>query len=567
MDLESNTPTMATAAVADQLGHRVSDGKFTLQSNGHVNAARYRTVVSQDMNSWPSTRRFGASVVVSLLLTACAASASQRATLGAGVAPGALRRQDALWLDRVSYGLNSQVVMDYRRLGRVRWLDEQLQATDGQLPPVIATQIDHMEISHQDAAQLLHELQDRRKSINALPEGDDREAARKALNDAGNRYAYQAIRRELLRAVYSPSQIREQMVWFWLNHFSVFQYKGDLRWLIADYEERAIRPHALGHFRDLVLATLQHPAMLQYLDNQQNAANHINENYARELMELHTLGVGSGYSQQDVQQLAHILTGSGINVGDAPRLKPQWQQLYLRRGAFEFNPARHDFGPKTLLGRTIEGKGFDEVESAVDLIVRQHACAHFISQQLAVYFLADDPPPQLVKKMEQTFERSDGDIAEVLRTLFMAPEFNAALGTKFKDPRRYVVSAVRLAYDDNPISNSRPMLNWLNALGEAPYGRQTPDGYPLTESSWASPGQISRRFEIARSIGSGNAGLFDAEDGGPSTTSGFPQLSGRLYYEAIEPFLAANTRTALSRASSQQEWNTFLLCSPDFNYE
>jgi uncharacterized protein (DUF1800 family) len=515
-----------------------------------------------------------------VLLTGCASSGSQpagtsgstpvRVTQGpaaAGASLPSLKQQDALWLDRVTYGISSQTVSDYRRLGRAHWLDEQLKATDDALPAAVSAQIDRLDISHLDVVPVLADLQARRKAINAMTDSDQKEAARKAMNETGNRYAYQAMRRELLRAVYSPSQVREQMVWFWLNHFSVFQYKGELRWLIGDYEERAIRPNALGHFRDLVLATLEHPAMLQYLDNQQNAANHINENYARELMELHTLGVGSGYSQQDVQQLARILTGSSINFGVEPRLKPQWQGLYLRRGAFEFNPARHDFGPKTLLGHTIEGKGFDEVESAVDLIVHQHACAHFISQQLAVYFVADHPPATLVRKLEQTFERTDGDIAEVLRTLFLAPEFNAALGTKFKDPRRYVVSAVRLAYDDNPISNTRPMLNWLNSLGEAPFGHQTPDGYPLTEASWASPGQISRRFEIARSIGSGNAGLFDAEDGGTATASGFPQLSGRLYYEAIEPFLADNTRTALSRANSQQEWNTFLLSSPDFNYE
>src|SRR6202011_4720041 len=133
------------------------------------------------------------------------------------------------------------------------------------------------------------------------------------------------------------------LVWFWLNPFSCYSHTHDTKWMLGDYEENAIRPHALGHFRDLVLATLQHPAMLQYLDNQQNAAGHLNENYARELMELHTLGVQSGYTQEDVQQLARILTGAGINTGDAPRLKAQWQQLYVRRGAFEFNPARHDF--------------------------------------------------------------------------------------------------------------------------------------------------------------------------------------------------------------------------------
>ena len=478
-----------------------------------------------------------------------------------------LRREDVLWLQRVSLGLDRQTLADYRRFGREGFLQQQLDARDGSLPAPIAAQIDAMEISHADPARSLSELQGTYKSINAMPDGPDKEQARKALNDQGNKLAYESIRRDLLRAIYSRSQLQEQIVWFWLNHFSVHQYKANLRWLIGDYEEQAIRPHALGHFRDLVLATLEHPAMLQYLDNQQNAAGHINENYARELMELHTLGVGAGYTQQDVQQLARVLTGVGINAGDAPRLKPEWQALYRRRGAFEFNPARHDFGPKMLLGHNIAGQGFGEVEQAVTLIVRQSACARFISRKIATYFVADDPPPQLVAKMAQTFQSTDGDIAAVLRTMLLSSEFNAALGGKFKDPMRYVVSAVRLAYDGRAIDNSRPLLNWLNALGEPPYGRPTPDGYPLTETSWASPGQISRRFEIARAIGSGAAGLFDPEDGSPATTTGFPQLSSRLYFEAIDPFLTASTHSALERANSQQEWNTFLLSSPEFNYE
>jgi uncharacterized protein (DUF1800 family) len=199
--------------------------------------------------------------------------------------------------------------------------------------------------------------------------------------------------------------------------------------------------------------------------------------------------------------------------------------------------------------------------------VHQSACARFISRQLASYFLADDPPPQLVARMAQTFEHTDGDIAAVLRTLLLAPEFNTALGLKFKDPMRYVVSAVRFAYDGRPISSTRPLINWLNSLGEAPYGRQTPDGYPLNQAAWASSGQMSRRFEIARAIGSGNAGLFDMEDGSAATTTGFPQLSNRLYFETVEPFLAKGTREALERANSPQEWNTFLLSSPDFSYE
>jgi uncharacterized protein (DUF1800 family) len=507
-----------------------------------------------------------------VLLLACTGSATRTDVNAAGSSRAAaalpvLHREDMLWLERVTFGLDSAAVADYQRLGRERFLDRQLEAGDGVLPAAIAAQIAALEVSHAEPAQWLADVNARYKAINALPDGPNKEQARKALNDQGNKLAYEAIRRDLLRAVYSPSQLREQMIWFWLNHFSVHQSKANLRWLVGDYEERAIRPYALGHFKDLVLATLEHPAMLQYLDNSQNAVGHINENYARELMELHTLGVGAGYTQQDVQQLARVLTGVGIGVGNPPKLKPEWQRLYIRRGAFEFNPARHDFGAKMLLGHTIEGKGFGEVEDAVTLIVGQPACARFISRQLASYFVADNPPPQLVERMAQTFERTGGDIAAVLRTMLLAREFNAALGGKFKDPMRYVVSAVRFAYDDRPISNTHPLLNWLNGLGEAPFGRQTPDGYPLTELNWASSGQMSRRFEIARLIGSGNAGLFDPEDGGAATASGFPQLSNRLYFEAVEPFLAARTRDALNRANSQQEWNTFLLSSPDFSYE
>jgi uncharacterized protein (DUF1800 family) len=510
-------------------------------------------------------RRDFVGVCTAVLLAGCSTQPGQPRTASAPLHP--LRREDTRWLERTSFGLDTENVADYRRLGRERFLDRQLHPAPAELPAPIAAQIAGLEITRADPVQAIAGINAQYKVINAMPDGPDKEQARKALNDRGNKLAYEAIRRELLRAVYSPAQLQEQMTWFWLNHFSVFQYKANLRWLVGDYEEHAIRPHVFGHFKDLVMATLQHPAMLQYLDNNQNAAGHINENYARELLELHTLGVSGGYSQQDVQELARVLTGVGINVGDAPRLKPEWQRLYLRSGAFEFNPARHDFGTKTLLGHPVRGNGFGEVEDAVGIIVSQSACARFISRELATYFVADDPPPILVERMAQTFMRTDGDIAAVLHTLFMSPELGVSFGAKFKDPMRFVVSAVRFAYDGKPISNTRPMLNWLNGLGEAPYGRQTPDGYPMTELGWASSGQMSRRFEIARIIGAGNAALFDPEDGSGAGTVGFPQLANRLYFEAVEPFLATHTKAALDRANSQQEWNTFLLSSPDFNYE
>src|SRR5580700_8907644 len=322
-----------------------------------------------------------------LLLAGCATRTDLPRASAAPVTE--MHRKDALWLERVSFGLDSASVESYRQLGRERFLDRQLHPGADELPVPIAADIAALEISHADPAKWLADLNAQYKVINAMSDGTEKEQARKALNDRGNKLAYEAIRRDLLRAVYSPAQLQEQMVWFWLNHFSVFQYKANLRWLVGDYEERAIRPHVFGHFKDLVMATLEHPAMLQYLDNNQNAAGHINENYARELLELHTLGVGGGYSQQDVQELARVLTGVGINVGDQPKLKPEMQRLYVRSGAFEFNPARHDFGPKTLLGRPIGGAGFGEVEEAVTLLVNQPACARFISRQMANYFAGD----------------------------------------------------------------------------------------------------------------------------------------------------------------------------------
>jgi uncharacterized protein (DUF1800 family) len=494
------------------------------------------------------------------------------AVAGAAVLPtwamsSELSREDIQWLDRVTYGPSTATVEEYRKLGRRRFLDEQLHPKDVHLPQAATDQIAALDLSHANPADLLATVFKEQQRINALPDETQKQADRKTLNEKGNKLAYEAARREILRALYSPAQLQEQLTWFWLNHFSVFQYKANDAWLVGDYAEHAIRPLALGHFRDLVVATLTHPAMLQYLDNAQNAAGHINENYARELMELHTLGVGSGYTQQDIQELARVLTGVGVNAsGNEPKLKPEWQKLYRRQGAFEFNPARHDFGSKTLLGQRIDGGGFDEVEKAVDVIVSQPACAQYVSRKLAMYFVSDNPPRSLTDRMAKTFQKTHGDIAEVLETMFKSREFTASLGAKFKDPMHFVVSTVRLAYDGKSIINTHPVVNWLTALGEPLFGRQTPDGYPLTESGWASSGQISRRFEIARAIGSGNGGLFEPEDGSPAATTGFPQLSTRLYFAAVEPFLSSNARTALEHAGSQLEWNTYLLASPDFNY-
>ncbi|MBS0590406.1 MAG: DUF1800 domain-containing protein [Proteobacteria bacterium] len=484
----------------------------------------------------------------------------------AASAPAALSRDDALWLDRVTYGLDSATVARFRQLGRQRFLDEQLAGKNDALPAAVQAQIDNLDIAHQSAAKLVVDEIAEQKRINALGDEEMKATARKDRNAMGYKMTYEATRRELLRAIYSPDQLKEQMVWFWLNHFNVFAPKGYVKFLVGDYADQTIRPYALGHFRDLVMATLKSPAMLQYLDNAQNAKGHINENYARELMELHTLGVDAGYTQGDVQELAKILTGVGIDPNHAdPKVRPALRRYVVREGLFTFNPERHDFDDHTLLGQKIKGGGFDEIERAVDLIVKQPACAQFVSRKLATYFVADDPSPQLIDKMANTFQHTDGDIAQVLRTLFESSDFTASLGKKFKDPMHYVVSSVRMAYDGKTITNMHPVVTWLNNQGEALFGHVTPDGYALTENAWASSGQMSRRFEVARIIGNGNAGLFDAADGTKSVETGFPQLSSKLYFDAIQPYLSKSTLAALDKSASQQEWNAFLLASPEFN--
>jgi uncharacterized protein (DUF1800 family) len=246
-----------------------------------------------------------------------------------------------------------------------------------------------------------------------------------------------------------------------------------------------------------------------------------------------------------------------------PNVKKDKQEQYVRKGLFEFNPNRHDYGDKEFLGQTVKGRGLAEVNEALDRLSRHPATARYVSKKLAIYFVADEPPPALVERMAASFQSSDGDIAATLRTMFTSAEFTQSLGKKFKDPVHYVVSAVRLTYDDKVVLNAGPMLNWLTRMAEPLYGRQTPDGYPLTQSGWASPGQMTTRFEIAKAIGTGSNGLFKPE--GPQTQErpAFPQLANALYYQSLQKSLAPATRQALEQAGSPQEWNTLLLSSPE----
>jgi len=469
-------------------------------------------------------------------------------------------------LDRLTFGPTIEDAERLQTAGAKRWLDAQLHPMpEDSLPATAQAQIDAMPISQKPMTELVANMTAMSKALNQITDPDLKKAAGQAYQQTMNDFAKQAASRQILRDLYSPTQIRERMTWFWFNHFNVHQSKADIRPMVADYEDKAIRSHALGRFRDLLAATLRHPAMLRYLDNAQNAAGHLNENYAREIMELHTMGVGSGYTQHDVEELARILTGVGISAApEGPNSSPELAKQFIRDGLFEFNPARHDYGDKDFLGHTIKGRGFAEVDEALDILARHPATAHHVARRIAIYFVADVPPNSLVDRMADAFQRSDGDIASVLRAMAEAPEFAAAQPVKFKDPFRYVLSAIRLAYDEKVILNTAPIQGWLSRMAEGLYNHQTPDGYPLASDAWSGPGQLALRFEIARQIGSGPAGLFKPDEPGATDRPAFPQMQNALYFVGLRQRLKPNTLATLDQAVSPQEWNTLLLSSPDF---
>lgn len=474
--------------------------------------------------------------------------------------------KDVALVDALTFGVDGTTLAVLQAQGREAWLRAQLHPPAGdRLPDAAQQQLDALPARQKSAFDLAVSFAEQARAADQVADPDQKAAARKAVQEGMSDVARQAATAFILRALYSPDQLRERLTWFWLNHFNVHQAKANLRLLVGDYTDRAIRPHALGRFRDLLMATLRHPAMLRYLDNAENAAGRLNENYAREIMELHTMGVGSGYAQKDVEELARILTGVGIDQKpENPKLKPELQPLLVRDGLFEFNPARHDFGDKLLLGHVIKGRGFAEVEEAVDILCRQPATAQRVARQLATYFVADAPPPALVERMAQRFGETDGDIAAVLDAMVHAPEFSASLGSRFKDPVRWVLSAVRLAYDGKVISNTTPVQNWFNRLAEGLTNHQTPDGYALVSSAWNGSGQMMTRFEIARQIGSNAAGLFKSAGPDAVERPAFPLIQNGLYFAVLHQRLSKQTRAALDQAISPQDWNTLFLASPEF---
>ena len=315
---------------------------------------------------------------------------------------------------------------------------------------------------------------------------------------------------KLIREIYSERQLQEVMTDFWVNHFNVFQYKDQCVYFTTAYERDAIRPHGLGKFYDLLLATAQSPAMLVYLDNWLSIGPHsqaagkngmtgLNENYGRELMELHTLGVDGGYTQADVSEFARVMTG--------------WTVAQPEDGAkFQFDARRHDPGVKTVLGQKFYEAGVDEGLRALDMLAHRPATAHFVSRDLATRFVSDDPPEGLVERMAATFLSTDGDIREVLRTMLKSPEFWSPkfYGAKFKTPLEFVVSAIRASGAD--VSAADSLVQNLNAMGMRPYGMEVPAGYSMKAETWQTEGAVLARINFSTALTQGKlAGVqFDA---------------------------------------------------------
>jgi uncharacterized protein (DUF1800 family) len=454
--------------------------------------------------------------------------------LAAGLIAGAAPRQldDATLrhvLSRVTFGVRPGDVERLRAVGYDAWLDQQLhpervadRAVESRLATLETLTLDSRTIV-QDWERPAREERRARKA--ATPDGtgptpDAADAASEKPGPAQLRYR-QVVgdleQAKLLRAVYSERQLQEVLVDVWFNHFNVFAGKGATRDYLTEYERDAIRPRVLGRFRDLLGATASSPAMLFYLDNWQNvdpaAASRIgarlngrrlrraapasaptkpprglNENYARELMELHTLGVDGGYTQQDVVEVARAFTG--------------WTMRPREGSGFVFAPALHVSGPKLVLGHRIDAGGRRDGEQVLDILAAHPSTARHIATMLVTRFVSDTPPPALVDRVARRFLETDGDLREVTRAVLTSPEFLdvAARGAKVKTPFEFVASALRVTGAD--ITLTPPLVRTLREMGMPPYFCQPPTGYANDAATWLSPGALVDRMNFAAALGS-----------------------------------------------------------------
>jgi uncharacterized protein (DUF1800 family) len=511
-------------------------------------------------------------------------------------------------LNRLAFGPRPGDVERVARQGLDAWVDTQLrpeglpdQALGARLSGFRTLTLPPSEIVREYLQPLLDERRARRREGSTEADSRDEGSGRAEPEPAAQRTIRQALVRQkalvdelvaqkLLRAVYSERQLSEVLVDFWFNHFNVFANKGFTRIYLTAYERDAIRPHVFGRFRDLLGATAKSPAMLFYLDNarsadpafaarakdgmdrleragrrggmqgrnispetmalaRQNIPAGINENYARELLELHTLGVDGGYTQQDIVAVARAFTGWTIG-------RPQSPQA----GQFWFNPRMHDTDSKAVLGQSIRGGGIDDGERVLDLLARHPSTARHIATKLARRLVADDPPMALVERAAARFRATDGDLREVVRVIVTSPEFFAPAvhRAKVKTPFEFVVSSLRAL--DADVTATQPLGRALQQMGMPLYLCQPPTGYADTADAWVNTGALVSRMNFAvdlaqrRTRGVTPGAVLSRA--GDDAHQAIAQLLGGVASEATEATIA--------KASTPAQVVALALGSPEF---
>ncbi len=443
-------------------------------------------------------------------------------------------------LQRATYGPRPADIAEVRAIGIAAWLDRQLhpERIDDAGYERVLEWYPSATLPIRDMYSTYLIPRDRRGAM-MMDDGaameEERRATRRSPGGGDIRGVARVIPEltmaRVQRAVLSKRQLEAVLTDFWFDHFNVNGSTGQARWLVADYERSAIRPHVLGRFEDLLLATASHPAMLIYLDNMRSVAEGatlrgrqggVNENYARELMELHTMGVEGGYTQADVEAVARAFTGWTIDLhrpavppgpsGDE-KLDRRRQRNYERtlrdpdagKVEFVFRPELHDIAEKTILGVTYPaGRGIEDGREVIAALAAHPATARFLATRLAQAFVADDPPPALVEELAETYLRTDGDLRAVTRALFTSERFYdpALRGAKVKTPFDLVVSALRMT-DARLRAQSGGIVGFLTTAGERPYSAVPPTGYPEAGSEWMNGGALIQRAEWAAALAAG----------------------------------------------------------------
>lgn len=480
---------------------------------------------------------------------AASATSATRAPLQLPYAKAGMTKKEAAMhlLSRLTFGPQRREVDFLVYSGLESWLDAQLQ---GDLPE---KELDErlkaypsLAMSDRDIA--LHYLEGNQMRDRAVAEGGFKKLAEpatpevtKAYNESVNKWCKEhgihpmndlrndLLAQKLVRSVYARNQLNEVLTDFWFNHFNT-SYNTGARPYVLSYERDAIRPNALGHFETLLMATAKHPAMLAYLNNAQSVANPdvpttlelrenkpnkgrragkngLNENYGREVMELHTLGVDGGYAQKDVTEVARALTGWTImpmSGNNRQKLEEHKVPGAIIEGDFLFRAEAHDAGPKTILGRKFpQGGGLEEGEAVLEMLAAHPSTAHFVCKELAVRFVSDTPPESLVKRMADTFQRTGGDTREVMRTLVQSPEFwaPAARTAKIKSPFELVVSSLRAL--DAELQPDNGLYGWIERMGQPIYTYAAPTGFPDSADAWVNSGTLTHRMNYSLTLTGG----------------------------------------------------------------